>query len=224
MMTWSAPSGAGFVPAGAGSLGARPPAWSSPTADSRLRGVSGYWRDAGMGPPPAPAGPPEQRAPYQSWRRADPLPLRGLWSVEARPQTWDGADPRSCGVGVGAGGGRGVVGSGNGKGGPDVARPCCPGGLCQWSMFTMMLMTNLDLGYSVYRLLGPPVSSSSSLFPFCPRMRNCHGVAGLPFRSTHRFAPACADFHVEPAREGAAVHLLFRGLVLVAVRAVRLHG
>ena len=82
-----------------------------------------------------------------------------------------------------------MVGSGNGKGEPDVARPCCPGGLCQWSMFTMMLMTNLDLGYSVYRLLGPPVSSSSSLFPFCLRMRNCHGVAGLPFRVTHRFAP-----------------------------------
>ena len=56
-------------------------------------------------------------------------------------------------------------------------------------MFTMMLMTDLDLGYSVYRLLGPPVSSSSSLFPVCPRLMNCHGVAGLPFRSTHRFAP-----------------------------------
>ena len=82
-----------------------------------------------------------------------------------------------------------MVGSGNGKGEPDVARPCCPGGLCQWSMFTMMLMTNLDLGYSVYRLLGPPVSSSSSLFPFCPRLTSCHGVAGLPCRFTQRFAP-----------------------------------
>ena len=82
-----------------------------------------------------------------------------------------------------------MVGSGNGKGEPDVARPCCPGGMCQWSMFTMMLRTNLDLGYSVYCLLEPPVSSSSSLFPFCLRMRNCYGVTGVPSWSTHLFAP-----------------------------------
>ena len=57
------------------------------------------------------------------------------------------------------------------------------------------------------------------------RLRNCHGVAGLPCRSTHRFAPQAQSSMSSPAREGASAGCFSRYFVPVAsVVAVSLHA